>query len=331
MQVDPRPIVHIGHHKTGTTWFQLSFYPTVTSHRLIPHQLVREALIGPNGLNFDADRARRLLIEAAGGQPPLLCDERLSGGFLTGGLHGMVAPEVARRIKAVFPDARIVIGIRAQPGMLAAAYSQYVKMGGTFSVKRFLFPDSFFLPGSRYRAHAPRFDLAHFDYPPLIKFYFKLFGREQVQVVPFEQFRAAPLRCASALARTLGLRVDESAVSESVRNPSLTKGGLLVMRLLNLFTARRTRDKWYIVHIPGVFEVRKPVQRALNVLFPGKSTAETLLNKRTLRWIEARFAASNRELAELLDIDLGALGYPVVTPASPPASPLRRWRRLQAT
>ena len=32
-------IVHIGYHKTGTTWFQKRFYPRVTSHRYIEAQL----------------------------------------------------------------------------------------------------------------------------------------------------------------------------------------------------------------------------------------------------------------------------------------------------
>jgi len=200
MQFDHRPVVHIGHSKTGTTWFQKSFYPSVTSHRFIDSGIVREALLAPNGLAFEADRARELILAAADGVPPLLCDERLSGSNLAGGLHGMVAPEVARRLKAVFPDARIVIGIRAQPEMLAAAYSQYVKDGGTHGTRRFLFPDSYFFAASEYRTQAPRFDLAHFEYQRLIRVYLDLFGKENVHVLLFEQFRAGPLDCARSLA-----------------------------------------------------------------------------------------------------------------------------------
>ena len=196
MPFDPRPVVHIGHSKTGTTWFQKSFYPAVTSHRFIDPRLVREALLAPHGLGFEADRARDLILGAAAGAPPLLCDERLSGSNLAGGLHGMVAPEVARRIKATLPDARIVIGIRAQPGMLAAAYSQYVKDGGTFGVKRFLFPDSYFFAASEYRTQAPRFDLAHFEYQRLIRVYLDIFGKDECScpVVRAVSCRTARLR-----------------------------------------------------------------------------------------------------------------------------------------
>lgn len=331
MQIDQRPIVHIGHHKTGTTWLQKSFYPAVTSHRFIDSRVVREALLAPNGLSFDAGRARNLILGEAAGISPLLCDERLSGSYLAGGLHGMVPPEVARRIKATLPDARIVIGIRAQPSMLAACYSQYVKDGGTFGVKHFLFPDSYFVAASEHRAHAPRFDLAHFEYQRLIRLYFELFGKENVHILFFEQFRAGPLGCARSLAQKLGIAFDEARVSEEVRNPALNRSALRIMRFINLFTARRARDKSYIVHIPGLFEVRKALHRGLGAVFRHKSSCERLLGQAAAGWIAARFARSNRDLGQLLGVDLGALGYPIITPDMPPPSPLPRWRTLRAT
>jgi hypothetical protein len=307
MEIYTKPVVHIRKAKTGTTIFP------------------------PNGLAFDPDHARDLIMNAADGLPPLLSDERLSGTVLAGGLHGMVPPEMARRIKAMFPDARIVIGIRAQPDMLAASYSQYVKSGGTFGVKRFLFPDSYFYPGAEYRAHAPRFDLAHFDYQRLIRFYYDLFGSENVQIVLFEHFRRAPIKCAKALADKLGLAVDEARISEGVRNPGLNRNALTAMRIYNSFTARRTRDKWFLVHIPGLFEVRKKLHRRLNSIFRRKSSSSDLLGPETMAWIQARFAPSNRELGQMLGIDLGALGYPVAMPDQPPPSPLPRGRKLRAT
>ena len=331
MENGQRPVVHIGYSKTGTTWFQKSFYPAVTSHRYVDPKLVREALLAPNGLGFEVEHARDLILGAAAGKPPLICDERLAGSILAGGLHGMVPPEVARRIKAILPDARIVIGIRAQPGMLAACYSQYVKDGGTFGVKRYLFPDSYFFPASEYRSQAPRFDLALFDYQRLIRFYFDLFGRPNVHVLLFEQFRSGPLNCAKSLARDLGLTFDEAKVSEDVRNPALNRDALRITRAFNLFTARRTRDKWYLVHIPGLFDRRKRLHRLLQSFLRRRSSAEQLLGEGTTRWIAARFAPSNRELSRMLGVDLADWGYPTESPPEMPPSPLPRWRTLRAT
>src|SRR5262245_48359318 len=103
------------------------------------------------------------------------------------------------------------------------------------------------------------------------------------------------------------------------------------MRCYNLFTARRTRDKWYIIHIPGLFEARKSLHRFLSAIFRKKTSSEDLLGPARTRWIAARFAQSNRELGELLGIDLGAFGYPVATSEMPPPAPLPRWRTLRAT
>ena len=331
MHIDHRPVVHIGHSKTGTTWFQKSFYPAVTSHRFIDPKVGRKALLAPNGLAFEVGPARDIILEAAGGAAPLLCDERLSGSNLAGGLHGMVAPEVARRIKAILPDARIVIGIRAQPSMLAAAYSQYVKDGGTYGIKRFLFPDSYFFAASEYRSQAPRFDLAHFEYQRLIRLYFDLFGQENVQILLFERFRDGPLDCARTLAEALGLAFEEAKVSEAVRNPALNRNALWATRLFNLFTARRTRDKRYLVHVPGLFDQRKRLHRLLGATFRHKTGSEELLGAAMTAWLAARFAPANHELGELLGVDLGAFGYPVETPQTPPPSPLPRGRMLRAT
>jgi len=331
MHIDHRPVVHIGHSKTGTTWFQKSFYPAVTSHRFIDPKVGRKALLAPNGLAFEVGPARDIILEAAGGAAPLLCDERLSGSNLAGGLHGMVAPEVARRIKAILPDARIVIGIRAQPSMLAAAYSQYVKDGGTYGIKRFLFPDSYFFAASEYRSQAPRFDLAHFEYQRLIRLYFDLFGQENVQILLFERFRDGPLDCARTLAEALGLAFEEAKVSEAVRNPALNRNALWATRLFNLFTARRTRDKRFLVHVPGLFDQRKRLHRLLGATFRHKTGSEELLGAATTAWLAARFAPANHELGKLLGVDLGAFGYPVETPQTPPPSPLPRGRTLRAT
>ena len=54
MPIDPRPIVHIGHHKTGTTWFQKKFYPRVSGYRFIPRELVRMTLLAESPLAFAA-------------------------------------------------------------------------------------------------------------------------------------------------------------------------------------------------------------------------------------------------------------------------------------
>ena len=43
--VTPSDIVHIGYHKTASTWFQKRFYPCVRSHRYVERRRIQEAFL----------------------------------------------------------------------------------------------------------------------------------------------------------------------------------------------------------------------------------------------------------------------------------------------
>lgn len=73
------PIVHIGFHKTATSWFQQSVYPLVTSHRMIDRDLIRATFVDGDAFSFDPAAARTALGMDAAGLPLLLCEEKLSG------------------------------------------------------------------------------------------------------------------------------------------------------------------------------------------------------------------------------------------------------------
>jgi hypothetical protein len=189
----PRPIVHIGYHKTGTTWLQKNAFPFATSHGLVSRPAIKKYLLLPPGLTFDADVARHGLLDASGGRPPLISEENLSGGIHNGGFNGLVGPETARRLHAVFPDAHIVIGIRAQPTLIASAYSYYIDAGGTFSAHRYVFPDAYPIRGERERTK-PRFNLEHLEFDRLIAYYRTLFGPESIHIIVYERFQRDPAK-----------------------------------------------------------------------------------------------------------------------------------------
>src|SRR5690606_3552010 len=102
------------------------FYPAARNGQFVPRDLVRETFIGPRAFDFDPKVARSSL---AGDMPPerlLACEENLSGYIHNGGLGGLVPRAAADRLHAAFPEARIVIMLRAQPSIIAASYAQYV-------------------------------------------------------------------------------------------------------------------------------------------------------------------------------------------------------------
>lgn len=315
-----RPIVHIGYHKTATTWFQRSVYPHAVSHRWIPRARTQEALLDPSGLTFDPDRARALLMEGDDGRPPLLCEENLSGYIHNGGLHGFLPPEVAERIRIVLPEARIVVFVRSQVSMIAACYRQYVRGGGTHGVHRYLFPSLYLTGAYAQPFKVPRFSFDPFEYDRLIGLYDGLFGRENVHVYAFEDL-ADPVAMLGRMEADLDLKLDRAQVRFDRPNAAWNDALLPAALALNRFTARTVEDKEPVASVPGFYVVRLGVLNALSRILTRRK-GRPLLGAGLERWIEGRFAASNARLRALRPGLLPAGFYPSAEPAAgaPPAA-----------
>ena len=334
-----RPIVHIGYHKTATTWFQLSVYPHATSHRWIPRGRVQQALLEPSGMDFDPARARAMLMEGDDVRPLILCEENLSGYIHNGGLHGFLPPAMAERIRAVLPDAQIVIFVRSQVSMIAACYMQYVRGGGTHGVHRYLFPSLYLRGAYAQPFKVPRFSFDHFDYDRLVARYDALFGPENVHLYPFEDLRDQPAML-GRLEADLGLSLDRGRVGFDRANVSWNLALLPAARFLNHFTARTVEDKERAVHLPGFYVMRAFLVGRISRLLPRRGQTG-VLGPTLERWIEARFAASNARLRALRPGILPDGLYPAETADAevPPASdrrppllalPVLRWLLLTA-
>src|SRR5689334_3250233 len=109
-----RPLVHIGYHKTGTSWFQKRVYPRLTSHTVVDQRAIRETLMGRDAFDFDPAAARAALGLDRPDQPVVLCEEDLSGVLHQGLASTYIAKEMAHRLHAMLPDANILIFVRAQ-------------------------------------------------------------------------------------------------------------------------------------------------------------------------------------------------------------------------
>jgi hypothetical protein len=61
-------VIHIGYHKTASTWFQKRFYPQVRSYLYVARRRVQEACLHDTAFHFDPARARLVLAVAGGGR-----------------------------------------------------------------------------------------------------------------------------------------------------------------------------------------------------------------------------------------------------------------------
>lgn len=293
-------IVHIGYHKTGTTWFQEIFYPAVRNRRYLARATARAALLAPGALHFDPAQARRIL--GADRDRALLCEENLTGGLHNGGLAGNLSKDIAYRLHATLPDADIVIFVRDPVSAIAAAWLQYVKGGGTFGLERYLFGRDRLSPVAPERDEAPGFRLDHFDYHRLIGLYDMLFGPDRVHVFRYEDFRADPRGFASAFAARFGLEVDLSQIDFDARNPSLSRPLLWMARAMNLFTRRAVADKNWFIHIPGWYRLSRRLLRRLNGSGRCGRPLRTadLMDHRLSAWLRAHYARAEALLATRL-------------------------------
>ena len=325
------PVIHIGFHKTGTSWFQSALYPLVRSHRLVDRDLVRSTFMGSDAFNFDALQARRILEEGSGGKPVLICEEDLSGTLHIGSASTYIAKVLAGRVRDSFADAHIVIFVRAQHDAAASWYAQYVREGGTASPRRYFFPDEYLFPGRNMPFKMARFDFSQLDFFGLIEEYDRLFGRDQVHVFAYEELVSDPSRVLKGL-RDIGLDFAEEVPMTRV-NAAYRKRLILLARATALFTGRSVVNKRTILHLPFWFKARLRLLNFLDRsrLFGARIGATDVLDAETRAWITNRFSASNRALQERMGIDLLGFGYPLVPTKNDPGDLRRpswiRWTR----
>jgi hypothetical protein len=327
------PVVHIGFHKTATSWFQAFIYPNVASHRMIDRNLVRSIFMDSDAFDFDPKVARARLELYRDLTPPLICEEELSGVLHIGAASTYIAKEVASRLHATLPDAQIVIFVRAQADAAASWYMQYLKEGGTASARRYFFPDEYLFPGRLMRFKTARFDFSQLDYSGLVAAYDALFGRDRVQVFTYEDLGRDRDAVLADMQRRLGFDLGGKDLPAERVNTSLRRGLAPIARAFNLFTGRQVANKRTLIHVPFWFRARLELLEWLDAvpLFGPRSTASSVLDGATRRWIDQRFARSNRWLAERTGRNLAALGYGVADEEQPVPQPRRaalmRWAR----
>jgi hypothetical protein len=110
--------MHVGLHKTATTWLQERYFPFIGGMANDHHKPWQDPLI-------------RSLVTGEGTPPPLdshsiVSAERLSGHPATG---WMDADTIAARIARAYPTARLVVGTREPSSWARSLYHQVLREG----------------------------------------------------------------------------------------------------------------------------------------------------------------------------------------------------------
>jgi sulfotransferase family protein len=314
----PEPVlVHVGYHRTGSSWLQRNFFDeTKTGFRWTGKEKdddpVRR-LITARWSEFNPEKLRRRFeyrFEKARLRElvPVVSFERLSGHPCSGGYD---SAEIASRIHQVIPEGRILIVIREQESAISSNYKRYVRAGGTGSLAQFVFPPT----SSNLRV--PLFDFRHFEYHHLIRRYQKLFGADAVLVLPFEQFRADPRTFVTEIGRFAGRPLSDD-VLDSLPYGLLMQRGLsqseyVLLRQLNRLV-RSEVNPVPLIDLDRHSGLKSFAQhRAVETVLPSALArrSEESLRRELAAIADGRYAESNRFTAELTGLDLAHYGYPV--------------------
>ena len=88
------PVIHIGYHKTGSSWLRKRLFPRVRNARFVERSAVKNNILVPSSFRSDSAVARGNLLSHPG-ERILISEDELSGNLQTGGLHGGFSKEIA--------------------------------------------------------------------------------------------------------------------------------------------------------------------------------------------------------------------------------------------
>jgi len=275
--------IHVGYHKTATTWFQLYGYSTHPDINLLNQgeldSVFFDTFAQPDDFCFEENDYQKKFIDRVDNKIDDkivngICEENLSGHSWT----GRNADTVLRRIYSYYKDGKIILSIRNQESMLRSLYSNYVKNGGTLSFKKLLKDISF------------EGDLVEkkLEYHRLINSYYDAFGKENVFVYLFEEFQRAPDDVLSKLASFLGVSPFVASPKDNRVNKGFGRYQLITERFLNTLSIQNRYSRKLV---EMVFKIDRPIHLSI---------PEHLLEQWSL---------SNEETAKLTGLDLQKYGY----------------------
>lgn len=301
------PLIHLGLHRTGSSWFQSRVLDGCDGRprNAIEREESSRRLVLTRDMDFDAEAMRDWVgshLEEATARDghAVLSNERFSGNPSGGWFD---AERVAERLAEVVPGARVLLVVREQRSWLRSIWLQYVRIGGVASIAGYLEPP---VRGD-HRLPVPDLGFARFD--RYVDHLDGLFGRDRVLVLPYELLRRSPEAYLDRISNFSDIPLPAPSPGPAVyASPSTLECG--VLRRINLLATRSSLNRGApfprleragrrLASAIGRFATRGGEARRLHRLH---ATVESLLDLPAI-------GESNRRLAARMEQPLAEFGY----------------------
>ncbi len=302
---DSNIIIHIGYHKTGSTFLQRRIFPQLSFNQLMQPQVGYLAKSQPyNPYKFVKQLEQKHKLNQS--QGTIISQETLSGQG--DGNPMWDAHLIAERLHETFPNAKILIVIRNQLDYILSFYTfRVVKRG----LERHPLPQYL----------EDKFDWLHtkLQYDLLVRHYLNLFGQNQVRILLYEDLVQDANVFIQDILNFINIQTEIEWTNQRENQGTRNRQLISAHRLLN-YPLSATMDalrhqgiltqKQYSRLADRCDYFKRLITRpVLAQLYQTKTTQFDFDPAWKLR-LQAAFRESNHQLATLIDTNLADYGYP---------------------
>lgn len=309
-QTKPKLLIHIGYHKTGTTFWQKKIF-SASDVNLIDRLSIRNNLLALSPYDFKSDHFNKWLeSQLSHNKLNVISEEELSGNIHTSGNGRSITYETIERLSEIeVADVYILVFIRNQINIIDSCYRQYVKRGGCYSFNNYIHSSN---KGAK-RHRFPGFSLEHFKYDDVIKHCYKRFAKESVFIYPYETFLSSQQAIVDDLSNRLGTKliINTGRIEKSV-NKSLSNFSVSISRLTNRLFSQDPISRNSIFGMDILRPVLHRFYLFLDSLLPHQLVVKSYVSAEMKAKLEKYYSLSNKATQELTKLDLRQLNYPTI-------------------
>jgi len=285
-------IVHVGYHKTGTTFLQNEVFPFIEGVNYVDFNecaIKFRKIYRSTTLEFKSYNTEEFGISLGS----LYSFEDLIGEMGIGTYNY----EIASRLKAV-GFKKIIITIRRQDKMVESIYRQYIQRGGV-------------LPAAKYVENPDFFRWSYLNYYDLIERYSDIFGKENVLIFTQEELKDSLSTVLEKLKTFCGASKQIKLGSSLKKgNKSLSYCSIKLLRVINHFTYNVYRRSNLISNKITTWKFRYVLQSTVDThLFSKIFSKRKFYSKEFTERVKQDFFESNQRLNNKYELNLDKYGY----------------------